>query len=105
MSRTSRPLFFSLLLYFLTSLFPTPAFAQTRPATGTPPFGSFGGGPDVINLANLNSHITVPVLNKPGRGTNFTYDLSYDSSVWYPVTSGSTTTWQSRSQLGLAWSN
>lgn len=61
--------------------------------TGTPPFGSFGGGPDVINLGNLNAHITVPILHKAGRGTNFTYDLSYDSSVWYPVTSGSTTTW------------
>jgi RHS repeat-associated protein len=61
--------------------------------TGTPPFGSFGGGPDVINLANLNSHISIPVLHKAGRGMNFTYDLSYDSSIWYPVTSGSTTTW------------
>src|SRR5579859_6935620 len=58
---------------------------QAQVATGTPPFGSFGGGPDVINLANLNSHITVPVIHKAGRGTNFTYDLSYDSSVWYPV--------------------
>ncbi len=62
--------------------------------TGTPPFGSFGGGPDVIDLANLNSHIAIPVLHKAGRGTNFTYDLSYDTSVWYPVTSGSTTSWQ-----------
>jgi hypothetical protein len=68
--------------------------ASAQVATGTPPFGSFGGGPDVINLANLNSHISVPVLHKAGRGTNFTYDLSYDSSVWYPVTSGSTTSWQ-----------
>jgi RHS repeat-associated protein len=76
------------------------ASGQTPPATGTPPFGSFGGGPDVINLANLNSHITVPVLHKPGRGMNFTYDLSYDSSVWYAVTSGSTTSWQPVSNFG-----
>ena len=54
---------------------------QAQVPTGTPPFGSFGGGPDIINLANLNSHISIPVLNKAGRGTNFTYDLSYDSSV------------------------
>jgi len=67
---------------------------QAQVPTGTPPFGSFGGGPDVINLANLNSHVTIPVIHKPGRGTDFTYDLSYDSSVWYPVTSGGTTTWQ-----------
>jgi RHS repeat-associated protein len=68
--------------------------ASAQVATGAPPFGSFGGGPDVVNLANLNSHIAIPVLHKAGRGTNFTYDLSYDSSVWYPVTSGSTTSWQ-----------
>jgi RHS repeat-associated protein len=61
---------------------------------GTPPFGSFGGGPDVVNLASLNSHISIPVLRKAGRGMNFTYDMSYDSSVWYPVTSGGTTSWQ-----------
>jgi hypothetical protein len=82
----------SLLLYFVASLFPASTAAQVT--TGAPPFGSFGGGPDVIDLANLNSHIAIPVLHKPGRGINFTYDLSYDTSVWYPVTSGSTTTWQ-----------
>src|SRR6202007_644806 len=63
-------------------------------ATGTPPFGSFGGGPDVIDLSNLNSHVSIPVLHKGGRGIDFTYDISYDTSVWYPVISGSTTSWQ-----------
>ncbi|HEV3419520.1 MAG TPA: RHS repeat-associated core domain-containing protein [Candidatus Acidoferrum sp.] len=62
--------------------------------TGTPPHGSFGGGPDVIDLANLNAHISIPVVHKAGRGTSFIYDLGYDSSVWYPLTSGSTKTWQ-----------
>jgi RHS repeat-associated protein len=71
----------------------TPLRLSAQVLTGTPPFGSFGGGPDIINLANLNVHIDIPVLNKPGRGINFTYNLSYDSSVWYPVTSGGTTTW------------
>ena len=60
-----------------------PSFAQVT--TGTPPFGSFGGGPDILNLANLNAHISVPILNKSGRGAAFTYDLSYDGAVWYPV--------------------
>jgi hypothetical protein len=69
-----------------------PALAQV--ATGTPPFGTFGGGPDIINLANLNAHLTVPVVNKAGRGMAFTYNLIYDSSVWTPVSSGSTETWQ-----------
>jgi RHS repeat-associated protein len=91
-------LFLSLLPCFVASLFPASTSAQVT--TGTPPFGSFGGGPDVINLANLNSHIAIPVLHKPGRGLNFTYDLSYDTSVWYPVTSGSTTTWQPAGNWG-----
>src|SRR6266516_6849199 len=86
------PLCRCLLLIVALALSAGVAFAQV--ATGTPPFGSFGGGPDVINLANLNSHIAIPVIHKAGRGTNFTYDLSYDSSVWYPVTTSGTTTWQ-----------
>jgi RHS repeat-associated protein len=88
--RKSHGLYVSGLLILL-SMFCVPTFGQVP--TGTPPFGSFGGGPDVINLANLNAHLTVPVQNKAGRGLPFYYDLTYDSSVWYPVTSGSTTTW------------
>jgi RHS repeat-associated protein len=90
----------SLTLYFVASILPHSVSAQVT--TGSPPFGSFGGGPDVVNLANLNAHWTIPVLHKPGRGMNFTYDLSYDTSVWYPVFSGGTTTWQPASNLG--WS-
>jgi RHS repeat-associated protein len=61
--------------------------------TGTPPFASFGGGPDVVNLGNLNVHLDVPVLNKAGRGMPFTYDLTYDTSIWVPITSGGVTSW------------
>jgi RHS repeat-associated protein len=71
------------------------------PATGVPPFGSFSGGPDVINLANLNVHWTFPFLRKPGRGTDFAYDMTYDSSVWYQVTSNGTTSWQPVPTWGL----
>src|SRR5256884_2210407 len=53
-------------------------------------------------LGNNNAHITVPVLHKPGRGLNFNYDLSYDSSVWYPVGSSGNQTWQPVSYWG--WS-
>jgi RHS repeat-associated protein len=74
--------------------------ARSQVVTGTPPFGSFGGGPDIINLANLNSHLTVPVLNKAGRGLPFSYSLTYDSSIWYPVVSGSTTSWQPVNNYG-----
>src|ERR1700693_3076563 len=66
---------------------------RAQVTTGTPPFGTFGGGPDVINLANLNSHVNVPILNKAGRGAPFTYNLSYDTSVWYPVGSSGSQTW------------
>jgi RHS repeat-associated protein len=59
------------------------------PTTGTPPFGSFGGGPfDTVNLGNLNVHFSIPVVNKAGRGMPFTYALSYDSSVWVPGATG-----------------
>ena len=62
---------------------------------GTPPLGSFGGGPDIIDLANLNAHIDVPVLQKAGRGSVLTYDLSNDTSVWYPVGGSGSQSWQS----------
>jgi RHS repeat-associated protein len=88
----------SLLALAVASLFAIPASAQV--ATGTPPFGSYGGGPDVINLANLNSHITIPVLHKPGRGQNFNLDLAFDSSVWTPVTSGSSKFWTPATNFG-----
>src|SRR5713101_1727075 len=83
----------SLLLFSALVLFAVPS-ASAQVQRGTPPFGSFGGGPDIINLANLNVRLAIPVLHKPGRGQNFNYNILYDSSVWYPVTSGSTTTWQ-----------
>jgi len=101
MIRTRRSLFLQMLLALVLSfegLVATSASAQVP--TGTPPFGSFGGGPDVINLANLNSHITVPIIHKPGRGMNFNYDLSYDTSVWYPVGSSGSQSWQPVSNFG-----
>jgi len=52
------------------------------PTTGTPPFRSLGGGPDVINLGNLNVHYSMPVFGRAGRGMPFSYALAYDSSVW-----------------------
>jgi RHS repeat-associated protein len=75
------------------------AFAQVAP--GTTPFGSFGGGPfDTVNLGSLNVHFAIPVLHKAGRGMPFTYDLSYDSSVWTPVTISGVKQWQPDSNWG-----
>src|SRR2546429_4667472 len=60
--------------------------ASAQVATGTPKFNSFGGGPfDTVNLGNLNVHFSIPILHKAGR-IPFRYDLSYESSVWRPVT-------------------
>ncbi len=72
------------------------AAAQTstpQVARGTAPLGSFGGGPDIINLGNLNAHYTIPVLSRAGRGNPFGFNLGYDTSIWYPSTSSGTTSW------------
>jgi len=50
--------------------------------TGAYAHGTFINlGPETVNVGNLNLHLTVPVLHKPGRGLPFAYDLSYDSSI------------------------
>src|ERR1700722_349688 len=84
--------------FFLVLMYCLPSPAQVT--TGTPPFGTYTAGPDVINLANLNSHLVIPVVHKTGRGTNFNYDLSNDSSVWYPVGSTGSQSWQPVSNFG-----
>jgi RHS repeat-associated protein len=74
--------------------------ASAQVTTGTPPFGSFSGGPDVVNNANLNAHWTFPIIHKPGRGTDFNYALGYDTSVWYPVGASGHQNWQPLASLG-----
>jgi YD repeat-containing protein len=67
----------------------------TATPTGTPPFSSStAAGPDTIDLANLNVHLNVPVLNKHGRGMDFNYNLSYDSTIWVPTTSMGSLVWK-----------
>jgi RHS repeat-associated protein len=71
-----------------------PLALSSQVSTGVQPMGSFSSGLDIINLGNLNMHFDLPVFAKPGRGMPFTYVLSFDSSVWSPVTSGGVTSWQ-----------
>ena len=71
-----------------------PFALQAQVATGTLPFGSFAGSPDVVNLANLNVLLTIPMVNKPGRGTPFNYNLTYNSSVWTRLGTGGSGSWQ-----------
>ena len=88
--RATRLLLF--LGFFVLGVLGT-CFSQ-QVATGTPPFGSFGGGPfDAVNLGNLNVHFAVPIMSKAGRGMPFTYNMSYDSSVWYPSSSSGQLAW------------
>ena len=89
------------------------SFAQV--STGTPSFATLDSeGIDVINVGNLNAHLTIPVRHKAGRGTNFNYDLTYDTSVWYPalvsgnyvwhpVASTATTGWGGLSGAGQSY--
>lgn len=72
-------------------------------AVGTPALASLGGGPDNINLGNLNASWVIPILNNPGRGLNMSYNLAYDSSIWYPVTSGSSKAWQPVPSSNFGW--
>jgi RHS repeat-associated protein len=71
-------------------------------STGTPFMASIAGGPEAINLGNLNINWTFPMISKPGRGMPFVLSPTLDSSIWYPVTSGSTKSWQPISTFG--WS-
>lgn len=60
--------------------------AQGIPAIGVPPFASASsdGGPEIINRANLNVMIPIPIFHKAGRGLPTNYNLVYNGLVWYP---------------------
>ncbi len=98
-----RGLYRSLLL--VTFVVFAVSFASGQAATGTPPWSSLEGGPDVVNLGNLNIHMVFPVFHKAGRQLALSYDLTNDSSFWFPLTSGSTTQWDGFSALGWSGSS
>ena len=89
-------IFLSLLVIFVVA----PGLLLGQIPTGTPPFGTFSGSPDTINDENLNINLVVPIVHKPGRGTEFTYDMSYDSSIWTPVGSSGHQNWQQATNWG-----
>jgi len=90
-------------IFLLLALLTPAQLSAQGPTTGTPSFASFGGGPDVINLANLNTHLSIPVLNKNGRGIPFSYNLGYDSSVWYPAGVSGSQNWQPTTATNWGW--
>jgi RHS repeat-associated protein len=72
-------------------------------AAGMPSFASFGGGPaDTINLGNLNVHLDIPIISKPGRGTPFVFNLQFDNSMWYPSGPSGNVAWQPVNNWGWA---
>jgi len=65
-------------LILCTVGFGSPAAAQSQ--TGLPAFGSrINLGPAVVNLSNLNVHVSANIFSKPGRGLPLNYSFMYDS--------------------------
>jgi RHS repeat-associated protein len=80
---------------FVPALLFSTLVVQAQVATGTYPYGTFDTpGIDTINVGNLNVHLTLPILNKAGRGLPFYYNMSYDSSVWVPTGSSGSMQWE-----------
>jgi len=69
-----------------------------------PPFDTYGGGPfDMVDLGSLTVNFSIPVLHTAGRRTPFSYDISYNSQVWSPVTISGTKQWRPADAFG--WTN
>ena len=93
---------FAALIASLAILTGVPGFlAAQQPITGTPPLASLSGGPfDVINLANLDVHFSIPVFSRPGKGIPFSYNLAYDSLMWSPAGYSGNQVWTPASGWG-----
>lgn len=84
-----------LLVGILTAVMARGAAAQTTP--GTPPFQSFSPGPvDVVNVATGNTHVTIPIFHKDGRGLPIDISLTYDTGLWAGPGAWSTPTYPSQ---------
>jgi YD repeat-containing protein len=85
-----------LLSVVAVAVLTAPVVATGQIATGIYNYGAFDSkGFDTINIGNLNSHFQIPVFSKQGRGgLNFNHSLVYDSSVWTPVGTSGSQTWQ-----------
>lgn len=88
-------------LFLLLTLSITSGIASAQLATGLPPFTSFGGGADQINLANLNIHLAMPIISKAGRGLPLIYNLSFDSAIWTPAGSSGNQVWTPAANWGF----
>jgi RHS repeat-associated protein len=82
-------------LFALILLLPLLQGFAPAQVTGLYDFGPFDSpGFDTINRGNLNSHFSIPIFSKPGRGGDtFTYSLNYDGLIWVPTGSTGSQTW------------
>ena len=63
-------------------------------ATGLYNYGTFDNkGFDEVNVGNLNVYFAIPILHKSGRGLPFDYNLTYNSSIYYPATVNGSQVW------------
>lgn len=63
--------------------------ARGQTASGFPPFNAFQNGQfDMVNLANVNVHFSIPVFHRAGPGLPFGYDLTYDSTIFSATAQG-----------------
>jgi RHS repeat-associated protein len=99
---------FVLSLAILAILCAMSSGAAAQSVTGAPPFGSVTTfGPDTVNLENLNVVLSIPIVQKPGRGLPFNFAMTYNSTVWAPVSNSQTNQlqWQWGTQAHGGWSS
>jgi RHS repeat-associated protein len=90
------------ILLLIAVLFGVNGIASAQVTSGTPPFGSFGGGSNYsINLANLNATVAFPLFGTNGRGIPFFYNFTYNTSIWSPHSSSGTSVWTPVSNFGF----
>ncbi len=89
----------------LVSGIATFSVAQVGPAVGLPQFGSFqDGGVDVLNLGNLNAHVSVPVFSRAGRMMPMNVKLLFDSaSTMVPTAFSSSYQFLPSTVWGVGW--
>lgn len=98
--------FFRLILqpksWFILFVALMPAVGSGQQSTtGVPPLGTFvRGDVDAINVANLNNHVTIPIIHKKGLGLPFDYSVNWDSSIWSLNTIGNKSYWELASNAG-----
>jgi hypothetical protein len=82
------------IIWIAIVIFTACASRAQDPGTGAYAFASIDNrGFDAVNLGNLNTRFTIPIISRTGRGLPFVYTIQNEGLIWQPVTNGSTTVW------------